>query len=72
MPPQTEEADALARAQYWDERYGKSHGEGPTHEWFRSYKDLQPFLETHLFKPFEPSQNPKILHLGAGDSVSGR
>ena len=64
------EAEALARVEYWDERYAKSDGKGPTHEWFRSYSDLQPFLEKYLFEPFKPAQNPKILHLGAGDSVS--
>lgn len=70
MPSREEENEALARAEYWDARYAKSDGKNATHEWFRSYSDLQPFLEKHLFEPFPPSQDPKILHLGAGDSVS--
>ena len=63
------DAQALAHAEFWDERYTKSDGSGPTHEWFRSYSDLEPFLESHLFKTYPPARNPRILHLGAGDSV---
>lgn len=70
MPFNDERPEALARAEYWDGRYAKSDGLAPTHEWFRTYRDLQPFLERHLFEPFKPALNPKILHLGAGDSVS--
>ncbi|GIZ42715.1 hypothetical protein CKM354_000597400 [Cercospora kikuchii] len=72
MPSREEENEALARAEYWDARYAKSDGKHATHEWFRSYSDLQPFLEEHLFDPFPASQEPKILHLGAGDSTVPR
>ena len=53
---------------YWDKRYSASaaSGEGASHEWFRTFEKLRPFLEKEL-----PSsdQNPQILHLGCGDSV---
>ncbi|CAK7242414.1 MAG: hypothetical protein STHCBS139747_003905 [Sporothrix thermara] len=43
----------------------------PTHEWFRTYSDLEPFLKKVLFgRPgCRPADNPRILHLGCGDSV---
>lgn len=65
-----DENRALAYEDFWNKRYATSDGEHPTHEWFRSYDDLLPFLEQQLFEPFKPTDNPKILHLGAGDSVS--
>ncbi|KAF2087702.1 S-adenosyl-L-methionine-dependent methyltransferase [Saccharata proteae CBS 121410] len=64
-----QEAEALATPEYWDKRYVKSDGEHPTHEWFRSYEALEPFLATHLFEPRAPATNPRILHLGSGDST---
>lgn len=66
-----EEDQALSRPDFWDKRYAQGDGEQPTHEWFRSYKDLEPFLRSNLFegKGFTPSDNPLILHLGSGDSV---
>ena len=69
MSNSDEEAKALAHLDYWDERYSKSDSTGPTHESFRSYSDLKPFLTKHLFGPYAPHQRPEILHLGAGDSV---
>jgi len=64
--------DALAYSEYWDSRYSKSDGNQPTHEWFKSYDDLEPFFSRHLFQHRNPLQNPKILHLGAGDSTVPR
>lgn len=45
--------------------------DAPTHEWFRSYSDLEPFLAKILFdRPgWRPADNPRVLHLGCGDSV---
>ena len=63
------EAEALAYPGYWDERYALSDGEQPTHEWFRSFKSLEPYLLRHLFEPRPSNSNPHILHLGSGDSV---
>ncbi|KAK8233206.1 S-adenosyl-L-methionine-dependent methyltransferase [Phyllosticta capitalensis] len=58
------EVEALAYAEFWDERYSKA-GEEPTHEWFRSFDALEPFFKKHLFtKPHDA----RILHLGSGDS----
>ena len=64
-----EEAEALATPNYWDDRYAKSDGEHPTHEWFRSFEALESFFTRHLFEPCGPNRNPRILHLGSGDSV---
>ena len=69
MTTSQKEAKALGHPEYWDERYSRSDGEQPTHEWFKTYDDLQPFLEKHLFGFRNPQAHPRILHLGAGDSV---
>ncbi len=64
---------ALSHASYWDERYARADDStsDPTHEWFRSFSDLVPFFERHLFTVpgLTPEDNPLILHLGSGDSV---
>ncbi|KAK0252093.1 hypothetical protein B0A54_07796 [Friedmanniomyces endolithicus] len=62
------ETEALATPEYWDERYLRSDGGRPTHEWFKSYDQLQPFLTNHLFNVRRPQDQPTVLHLGAGDS----
>lgn len=64
-----EELKQLAKPQFWDERYATAEADTPTHEWFRTFDELSPFLEPHLFGAREPSTQPKILHLGSGDSV---
>ncbi len=52
---------------YWNKRYETgSEVDGGTHEWFRTFEKLRPFLEKTLPKP---SAQPRILHLGCGDSV---
>jgi hypothetical protein len=64
-----EEGKALATAEYWDSRYAQSNGEDPTHEWFRSYEALEPFFKENLFATKLAEKDPKIVHLGTGDSV---
>jgi hypothetical protein len=64
-----EEGKALATAEYWDSRYAQSNGEDPTHEWFRSYEALEPFFKENLFATKPAESDPKIVHLGTGDSV---
>ncbi|CAK7213641.1 hypothetical protein SBRCBS47491_001874 [Sporothrix bragantina] len=77
--------EVLSHAEFWDGRYAEAKkGDGqtetttdnasssaPTHEWFRTYSDLEPFLQKVLFdRPgCTPTDNPRILHLGCGDSV---
>ncbi|ERS95206.1 hypothetical protein HMPREF1624_08417 [Sporothrix schenckii ATCC 58251] len=78
--------EVLSHAEFWDGRYSVAVKEGaeattestktaptdePTHEWFRSYSDLEPFLVKVLFgRPkCGPADNPSVLHLGCGDSV---
>lgn len=58
-----QELKALGHPEYWNNRYNEADG----HEWFRSFKELQPLLVKEL--P-EAGSNPKIIHLGCGDSVS--
>ena len=62
----------LGNPEYWDARYSKSDGGVPTHEWFRSFNDLEQFFEKSLFGRLgsQPTNKPLILHLGSGDSVS--
>ncbi|KFH47747.1 Endothelin-converting enzyme-like protein [Hapsidospora chrysogenum ATCC 11550] len=67
-----QEVERLARPEFWDERYSTVETEAPTHEWFRTFDDLLPFFEANLFAPRGPSTNPKILHLGSGDSTIPR
>ncbi|KAH7175934.1 S-adenosyl-L-methionine-dependent methyltransferase [Dactylonectria macrodidyma] len=66
-----ENDQALSHSEYWDERYSKSDGATPTHEWFRSFADLEPFFQKNLLGAdgHKSSDNPLILHLGSGDSV---
>lgn len=66
----------LAHASFWDERYQKQSDDTgkPTHEWFRTFEDLEPFFERNLFQRYDVrsdggKKQPRILHLGAGDSV---
>jgi hypothetical protein len=68
----SEEARALARAEFWDERYAKADGDKPTHEWFRAFDALQPFFQKHLFDARGAGgKSQRVLHLGSGDSVRG-
>ena len=64
------ESRRLAYADYWDTRYTEVGPDKQVHEWFRSYDELAPFLNRHLFQPKGPVTNPLILHLGSGDSVN--
>lgn len=61
---------ALSTSEYWDLRYAQADGENATHEWFRSFSTLLPFLQSNLFDVRPVDQKPKILHFGSGDSVS--
>jgi hypothetical protein len=63
---------ALSTFEYWDKRYAQADGENATHEWFRSFSALLPFLQSNLFDARPVDQKPKILHFGSGDSVSCR
>ncbi|CAO2657779.1 Nn.00g039050.m01.CDS01 [Neocucurbitaria sp. VM-36] len=68
--PKADEGAALGHASFWDERYSKAEDSSkPTHEWFRDFASLEPFLSKQLFAVREPASKPKILHLGSGDST---
>lgn len=71
MSPSNEN-ERLAHPEFWDARYSNApEGEdAPTHEWFRTYQDLEAFFQNHLVKWRAPETNPRIVHLGSGDSVS--
>lgn len=70
MSMSTAELKRLGHPDYWDERYAKVGPDEQVHEWFRSFKDLTPFFDRHLFQVRPPTVAPRILHLGSGDSVS--
>jgi hypothetical protein len=61
---------ALSTSEYWDKRYAQADGQNATHEWFRSFSALLPFLQSNLFDTRPVEEKPRILHLGSGDSVS--
>lgn len=64
------EAQALARSEFWDDRYAKADGDKPTHEWFRGFDALEHFFEKHLFSVRgAEGKGQRVLHLGSGDSV---
>ncbi|TVY74041.1 EEF1A lysine methyltransferase 4 [Fusarium oxysporum f. sp. cubense] len=65
------EDQQLGLSEYWDSRYATSNTNEPTHEWFRSFSQVLPFLQKNLLEqPGRAAQdNPRILHLGSGDSV---
>ncbi|KFA60282.1 hypothetical protein S40285_07396 [Stachybotrys chlorohalonatus IBT 40285] len=64
-----DENERLAHADYWDERYAQTGGDGQVHEWFRSFNDLSEFFARHLLQTRGPETAPRILHLGSGDST---
>jgi hypothetical protein len=67
---QLSEAEELSHASFWDKRYDASNEQPePTHEWFRGFESLKPWLQKHLFTPYPAEKNPIVLHLGSGDSV---
>ncbi|SCV38756.1 uncharacterized protein FFB14_07004 [Fusarium fujikuroi] len=65
------EDQQLGLSEYWDSRYATSNNNDPTHEWFRSFSQVLPFLHKNLLEqPGRTAQDePRILHLGSGDSV---
>ncbi|TPX15038.1 uncharacterized protein E0L32_004868 [Thyridium curvatum] len=70
--PSDDENELLAHPEFWDARYSNApEGEGhaPTHEWFRTYQDLELFFRKHLVEWRAPETNPRIVHLGSGDST---
>ncbi|KAJ6551639.1 S-adenosyl-L-methionine-dependent methyltransferase [Mycena capillaripes] len=59
----------IGTVEYWENYYAKSDGQKATHEWLRSWSDIKPFLSAKFFDNRPPVSNPRILHLGSGDSV---
>ena len=64
-----ETLEELAHAEYWDQRYLSSSDS--SYEWFKPFEILKPFLSKHLPVPSVGvnGTNPRILHLGCGNSV---
>jgi EEF1A lysine methyltransferase 4 len=64
-------SENISHQEYWDGHYSKSDGVAPTHEWYRSFGDLERVFQSLLFeKPgMKAEDNPLILHIGSGDSV---
>lgn len=58
----------LTTVTYWDDRYEAGRNgvqDEESYEWFRTFEQLRPFLESNLPAV---SASPKILHLGCGTS----
>lgn len=64
------ETKRLAHIEYWDDRYAEEGSDKQVYEWFRSFNDIEPFFNRHLFQIRGPETAPRILHLGSGNSVS--
>ncbi|KAI1749272.1 S-adenosyl-L-methionine-dependent methyltransferase [Xylaria castorea] len=64
-----EELAELAEPGYWDTRYDETLPGEQLHEWFRSFSDLEEFFKLSLFQTYSAESNPRILHLGSGDST---
>ncbi|KAI9660254.1 MAG: hypothetical protein M1831_003562 [Alyxoria varia] len=59
----------LGFPEYWDNRYSEPSADPShpsKHEWFRTFDKLRQFFDKQL--P-DPSSQPRILHLGCGDST---
>jgi hypothetical protein len=67
-----EESERMVLSEYWDERYSEVQPDKQLHEWFKSFRDIEAFLEQHLLQIKSPDTSPEILHLGSGDSVSSQ
>jgi len=65
-----EEQAALTYAAYWDEHYSQPQS-AQTHEWYRSFDDLEPFFERNLFTSpgHTPQNDTLVMHLGSGGST---
>ncbi|KAF2668394.1 hypothetical protein BT63DRAFT_456034 [Microthyrium microscopicum] len=67
------EAEELTFASFWDKRYqdggADTSNTQPTHEWFRGFESLKPWLSKYLFDARPAETAPLILHLGCGDST---
>jgi len=66
------EAQELSLPAFWDNRYNSADlaENQPTHEWFRGFDSLNPWLSKHLFIERPANSAPMIMHLGCGDSVN--
>ncbi|OCK74792.1 hypothetical protein K432DRAFT_420143 [Lepidopterella palustris CBS 459.81] len=69
MSTPTTELKRLAHSEYWDERYAGVGPDEQVHEWFRSFNDLMPFFDRHLFQVRRVERAIRIIHLGSGDST---
>ncbi|KAI3319360.1 S-adenosyl-L-methionine-dependent methyltransferase [Xylariaceae sp. AK1471] len=63
------ELEKLVHPAYWDSRYQETEPGQQLHEWFRSFSDLEEFLRPNFFQAYPAESNPRILHLGSGDST---
>ncbi|KAI0423550.1 S-adenosyl-L-methionine-dependent methyltransferase [Xylaria sp. FL1042] len=59
----------LAEPEYWNTRYHDTESNQQLHEWFRAYADIEKFLKRSLFHAYPTESNPRVLHLGSGDST---
>lgn len=63
------EARKLRHSSYWDCEYSLCAIDSSSHEWFRSFEDLWPWMAKYIINRLPSEADPQILHLGCGDSV---
>ncbi|KAK5728657.1 hypothetical protein LTR15_001794 [Elasticomyces elasticus] len=61
-----ESLEELAHPEYWDKRYAANDDDAKRYDWLRNFETLKPFLLARLPSP---ETDPKILHLGSGNST---
>jgi len=67
--PATESEQELAFPSYWDARCQDYDGDEPSHEWYESFEGLKQVFRKYVLTPKSPDTNPRMIHLGSGDSV---
>ena len=61
-----DELEELAHPGYWNARYSQDNDDAKVYDWLRRFDTIKPFLIKHLPAP---EDEPKVLHLGNGNSV---
>lgn len=63
------EAGKLGSSSYWNSEYSICAIEASSHEWFRTFEEIWPWMAKYIINRLPPELNPRLLHLGCGDSV---
>lgn len=61
--------EAFPAPEHQVDRYFTASHEDQSRQYFQIFGGLEPFVKKHLIDPCPPGVDPRILHLGAGDST---